>query len=59
VADTVTVRGSGGFVFDMDLPDPGTNARENVDQQLAKGLLTVVEAPPAAVRQSKPETKKQ
>jgi hypothetical protein len=40
--------GSGGAVFDITPPEPGTQARDRFDQQLAKGQLVPVEPPPPA-----------
>lgn len=41
----VTVKGEGGAVFDMDVPDEGTVQRELFDDALAKGRLTLVDDP--------------
>lgn len=40
--ETVTVRGEGGDVFPMDIPEEGTLAREVFDDGLAKGRLTIL-----------------
>lgn len=40
---TVTVRGEGGNVFDMDVPAAGTSRREIFDHMCEKGTLTVLE----------------
>ncbi len=42
MADTVFVRGTGGTIFEMDVPESG-HARERFDQALAKGELVVIE----------------
>ena len=39
---TVTVKGSGGAIWDMDVPAEGTMARERYDAQVASGELTFV-----------------
>lgn len=39
---TITVRGEGGAIFDMDVPDEGTVQREHFDDHLDKGRLKVV-----------------
>lgn len=46
---TITVRGEGGAISQIDVPDEGTVARELFDDHLAKGRYTVVEGdwPPA------------
>lgn len=36
------VLGSGGGIFEMDVPRPGTSAAERFDQAVAKGDLTVI-----------------
>lgn len=40
---TVTVRGAGGWTFEMDVPASGTLARERFDEQLAKAELVLVD----------------
>lgn len=40
---TVTVRGAGGWTFEMDVPPAGTLARERFDEQLAKAELVLVD----------------
>ena len=42
--DTVFVLGSGGAIFEMDVPRAGTPAAERFDQAIAKGDLTVLPA---------------
>lgn len=42
--DTVFVLGSGGAIFEMDVPRAGTPAAERFDQACAKGDLTVIPA---------------
>lgn len=44
MSDTVVVRGSGGAIFEMDIPTAGP-ARELFDQQLARGDISIVNAP--------------
>lgn len=39
---TITVRGEGGAVFDMDVPAEGTVRREVFDDALAKGRLVIL-----------------
>ncbi len=39
---TITVKGEGGAVFDMDVPEEGTVRREVFDQAIAKGRLQVL-----------------
>lgn len=46
---TVEVRGEGGDVFDMDVPDEGTVQREVFDSMVSKGLLTVLSDPEGAL----------
>lgn len=46
MAETVTVRGTGGAVWVMDVPREGSSARERYDQQIANGDLQVVEPEP-------------
>jgi hypothetical protein len=49
---TVTVKGEGGAIFEMDIPPAGTFRRENFDEFLAKGWLTIIEGdytPPVVV----------
>lgn len=41
MTDTVFVRGTGGAIFEMDIPT-SLHARERFDQQVAKGDLTVI-----------------
>lgn len=41
---TVTVRGAGGWTFEMDVPRLGTLARERFDEQLAKAELVIVDS---------------
>lgn len=40
--ETVTVRGEGGDVFEMDVPFAATPAREHYDQAIAAGRLVIV-----------------
>lgn len=47
MADTVTVRGTGGAVWEMDVPAEGTQARARYDQQVANGDLVEVDSTPA------------
>lgn len=42
--ETVFVAGSGGAIFEMDVPRAGTPAAERFDQAIAKGDLTVIPA---------------
>lgn len=42
--ETVFVAGSGGSLFEMDVPRPGTPAAERFDQAIDKGDLTVIPA---------------
>lgn len=42
--ETVFVVGSGGAIFEMDVPRAGTPAAERFDQAIAKGDLTVIPA---------------
>lgn len=39
---TITVKGEGGSIFDMDVPEEGTVRREVFDQAIAKGRLQVL-----------------
>lgn len=39
---TVTVRGEGGHVFEMDVPADGTVKREVFDSHVKKGWLTIL-----------------
>lgn len=39
---TLTVKGDGGSIFDMDVPEEGTVRREVFDQAIAKGRLQVL-----------------
>lgn len=48
MADTVRVRGSGGFEFDLDLPPVGSRRREIIDSQFESGDLSLIEPEPAA-----------
>lgn len=41
---TVFVRGTGGAIFEMDVPFEGSSQRELFDEKLASGDLTIVEA---------------
>lgn len=41
---TVFVRGSGGAIFEMDVPREGSSQRELYDSKLANGDLAIVEA---------------
>ena len=43
---TVTVRGTGGLVIVMDVPQPGTPADERYQAALASGALVVVDDKP-------------
>ena len=38
-------RGSGGAVFEIAVPEPGTAARENFDAQIKSGALVAVPEP--------------
>lgn len=40
----VFVRGSGGAIFEMDVPAEGSNQRELYDQKIANGELAIVDA---------------
>lgn len=40
-------RGSGGAVFEMDVPEEGSEARRLFDQQIDKGDLVPVDSEPA------------
>lgn len=40
---TLTVRGEGGAVFDMDVPEAGTPRREVFDDMVRKGQLVILE----------------
>lgn len=42
MAQTITVRGEGGHVFDMDVPADGTVRRKVFDRQVARGELRIV-----------------
>lgn len=44
MADTIRVRGEGGWEFDMDVPDDPTK-RELFDDAVANGRLTILSAP--------------
>lgn len=46
---TLTVRGEGGAVFELDLPAPGSVRREIFDEQIAKGQLFVLSGMPDEV----------
>lgn len=47
--------GTGGAVFEITPPEPGTQARELFDQKLATGALVPVEpAKPKPARKSRP-----
>lgn len=39
---TVTLRGTGGAVWDQDVPEAGSNARTQWDKDVAAGRLTIV-----------------
>ncbi len=52
---TVTVKGEGGAVFDLDVPEEGTVQRELLDDALAKGRLTLVDDPDGALSEPEPE----
>lgn len=41
----VTVRGSGGAVFDLTIPAEGTALREIYDEKFASGDMTLVDPP--------------
>lgn len=50
-------RGSGGAIFEITVPEPGTHARENFDAQVASGALVEVKPKPkptAGVTKPKP-----
>ncbi len=40
---TLTVKGEGGHVFEMDVPAAGTMRRETFDEFVAKGTLVILE----------------
>lgn len=42
--------GAGGVVWDVDVPDEGTPARERFDAQVASGALVPVDDAPAPAR---------
>lgn len=42
---TIIVRGAGGSLFELDLPEDGTMAKERLDQQIARGDLAIVTDP--------------
>lgn len=44
MSSTVVVRGSGGFIFEMDAPAAG-HALELFDERVAKGELTIITDP--------------
>lgn len=43
-------RGSGGAIFEITVPEPGTQARKDFDRLVEKGALTLVEPPPAETK---------
>lgn len=47
MSETVTVRGTGGAVWVMDVPREGSPARGRYDLQIANGDLVIVEPEPA------------
>lgn len=55
---TVTVRGEGGAVFDMDIPVEGTVRREAFDDAIAKGRLVVLDEPAEPKRSRKAKAEK-
>lgn len=48
-------RGSGGAVWDITPPEPGTARRRQFDEQLASGELVLVEAEPEPEAAPEPE----
>lgn len=45
MAETVTVRGEGGWEFEQDVPAEGTVQRELFDDAVAKGRLVILSEP--------------
>lgn len=43
MATVVRVKGSGGVVFDMDIPPDGSFARERYEEQIRNGDLTLLD----------------
>lgn len=50
-------RGSGGAVFEIAVPEPGTQARKDLDAKIESGALVPVE--PVVVKPARPQPRKE